>query len=206
VEDRESTSWVDVWPRLRRLLGCRAGGLLWREGNIVFQLAAGYPPYENFLKRTSVWTEAKIKSLLFLSGEEKRSLVKTLTRVGRGGNFCCVFVVKTGGAFPCLGWLCCSDTRRFSSCREKLQKILSCLTAAEKEDDFCRHHRLSPRHERVLSGLLRGLTDKEIAAKLRLSHQSVRTYVKELFLLTGAHNRHGLVARFLGGESPSLRK
>jgi len=57
---------------------------------------------------------------------------------------------------------------------------------------------LEPRHARVGALLIRGLTDKEIAHRLGLSHQTVRTYVKELFQRTGCTTRHGFVGKALG--------
>lgn len=54
--------------------------------------------------------------------------------------------------------------------------------------------RLPPRLAAVASGILRGLSDKEIASEMGISVSSARTYVRRLFARVGAHDRAALVA------------
>lgn len=48
---------------------------------------------------------------------------------------------------------------------------------------------LSRREQQVMDGLVRGLSDKEMARELSLSRHTVRSYMKRLFLELGVHNR-----------------
>jgi pimeloyl-ACP methyl ester carboxylesterase/DNA-binding CsgD family transcriptional regulator len=71
---------------------------------------------------------------------------------------------------------------------------------------------LKPRELEVLQLLAEGLTDKEIAARLHLGHETVRWYNKQLFEKLGATNRThavkraeelGLLAQVAATSSPS---
>jgi len=48
---------------------------------------------------------------------------------------------------------------------------------------------LSPREEQIMGLWISGSTDKEVAANLRISVHTVRTYAKRIFEKLGTHNR-----------------
>lgn len=83
------------------------------------------------------------------------------------------------------------DTRTF-------QKVMSFLPALP----YSRELRLTEREEEVLNHVSQGQSNKEIAAQLGLSPQSVKVYVSNLLRKSGVSNRSGLVhyavARTLG--------
>ncbi|NMB77016.1 MAG: helix-turn-helix transcriptional regulator [Myxococcales bacterium] len=70
--------------------------------------------------------------------------------------------------------------------------------AAAAHSDWAARFDFSPHLARTAALLLRGLSDKEIASLLGLSHHTVRTYVKEILSRSNTHSRHGFVARALG--------
>ncbi len=59
-------------------------------------------------------------------------------------------------------------------------------------------HRISPAERRVLSLMLRGLSNSAIADTLRLSRRTVEGHVSALLRKTGCHNRTQLVLWALG--------
>lgn len=61
--------------------------------------------------------------------------------------------------------------------------------------------RLSPRQRDVLDGLLAGLTIKQIAFRLGLSHHTVGDYVKQIYSRLGVGSRNELTARFVVNPS-----
>ncbi|MEZ5652640.1 MAG: LuxR C-terminal-related transcriptional regulator [Burkholderiaceae bacterium] len=65
--------------------------------------------------------------------------------------------------------------------------------------DHPRSSSITPREREVARAVLRGLTDKEIAARLGISTSTVRTYLNRLFEKTGANRRAGL-ARWAANE------
>lgn len=83
------------------------------------------------------------------------------------------------------------DTKTF-------QKVMSFLPALSHSREL----RLTEREEEVLSHVSQGQSNKEIAARLGLSPQSVKVYVSNLLRKSGVSNRSGLVhyavARTLG--------
>lgn len=58
---------------------------------------------------------------------------------------------------------------------------------------------LPPKLAAVASGILRGLTDKEIGVELNLTTNSARTYVRRLFARTGVHSRTELLVLLTRG-------
>jgi len=48
---------------------------------------------------------------------------------------------------------------------------------------------LSRREKQLIEGLVRGLSDKELALELSLSRHTVRSYLKRLFVELGVRNR-----------------
>lgn len=57
--------------------------------------------------------------------------------------------------------------------------------------------RLSPRARQILTFLLNGETEKQIADKLQISPHTVHTYVKRLHKTLGVRSRNELLARFV---------
>jgi DNA-binding CsgD family transcriptional regulator len=65
-------------------------------------------------------------------------------------------------------------------------------------------HTLSPRLSQVLEGLIDGQSDKEIATRLGISHETVHVYVKNLFKLRGVHSRAELLSNMLKASKQSV--
>ena len=57
---------------------------------------------------------------------------------------------------------------------------------------------LTPREAFVAELLLCGLSNKEIAARCRISELTVKDHLKHIYQKTGAHQRMALLARLLG--------
>ena len=57
---------------------------------------------------------------------------------------------------------------------------------------------LTPRARATLDHLLRGASDKEIAARLSISPHTVHQYVKSIYRAHGVHSRTELIARVRG--------
>lgn len=57
------------------------------------------------------------------------------------------------------------------------------------------HYRLSSREAEISSAIVRGHSDKKIAAELGISFWTVRTHINHIFSKTGAFNRANLAAR-----------
>ena len=83
------------------------------------------------------------------------------------------------------------------------QRVMSFLPALP----FSKELKFTGREEEVLSHVSLGQSNKEIAAHLGLSPQSVKVYVSNLLRKSGVANRSGLahyaVARTLGKTQPS---
>lgn len=59
--------------------------------------------------------------------------------------------------------------------------------------------RLTPRQREVYGLLVEGLTNKEIAGKLRISARTVQFHASAALHLLGFHDRRELLLRLLGG-------
>jgi len=57
---------------------------------------------------------------------------------------------------------------------------------------------LTPRETCVVGLVLRGLSNKEIAARCSISELTVKDHLKHIYQKTGAHQRTALLARLLG--------
>jgi len=62
---------------------------------------------------------------------------------------------------------------------------------------------LTPREKEVLELLARGFTPKEVAAKLAIGWQTVRTYMKSIYEKLHVHNRTDAILKFLGKQPSS---
>jgi pSer/pThr/pTyr-binding forkhead associated (FHA) protein len=63
---------------------------------------------------------------------------------------------------------------------------------------------LSPAQNCVFNQLLRGLSEKQIAAALRLSPHTVHNHVRAIFRASGVHSRAELLARFVSRSNRNL--
>jgi DNA-binding CsgD family transcriptional regulator len=63
---------------------------------------------------------------------------------------------------------------------------------------------LSVREQQLMGGLARGLSDKQLAAELCISSNTVRSYLKRLYLELGVHNRAHAVALCLQAWPPRM--
>ncbi len=61
---------------------------------------------------------------------------------------------------------------------------------------------LTARQESVAHGLMRGLTNKEMAVELRLSAHTIKEYVRAIMIKVKATTRAGVVARLAGAAHP----
>src|SRR4051794_7860614 len=75
-------------------------------------------------------------------------------------------------------------------------------------------HKLPPRKRQTLDGLLRGLSEKQVALELGLSKHTVHVYVKQLHAQFGVNSRGELLSLWVGSpdsgaqvspEAPSKR-
>lgn len=60
--------------------------------------------------------------------------------------------------------------------------------------------RLSPRKQQTLTGLLGGLSEKQIAGQLGISQNTVHTYVKQLYVGFRVNSRSELLALWISGS------
>lgn len=65
---------------------------------------------------------------------------------------------------------------------------------------------LPPRLDQTLRGLLRGQSEKQIAAELNVSIHTVHEYVKDLHRRLGVTSRGELLSRFLPSSKAALTK
>jgi DNA-binding CsgD family transcriptional regulator len=61
---------------------------------------------------------------------------------------------------------------------------------------------VSPRQREIMHLVAAGLSDKEIAAKLQVSHHTVRTHLQRLYAQHGLHNRAEAAATWMIGRQP----
>jgi DNA-binding NarL/FixJ family response regulator len=62
---------------------------------------------------------------------------------------------------------------------------------------------LSPREFEIFNAIVKGNSDKQIAADLKISYWTVRTHVQQVFAKTGAINRRELMARYISQKQNS---
>jgi DNA-binding CsgD family transcriptional regulator len=61
---------------------------------------------------------------------------------------------------------------------------------------------LSPAQKKVLDRMLTGLSEKEVAAILEISHHTVHNHVREIYSRLGVNSRAELMAKLLTKENP----
>ena len=66
---------------------------------------------------------------------------------------------------------------------------------------------LTPREEEILTCLLQGLSNKEIASHCFVCEQTVKDHLKHIYQKVGIHHRSALLAWLFGTDnsSPALR-
>lgn len=69
---------------------------------------------------------------------------------------------------------------------------------AEPIDKMLERTALTTRERELVVRLASGRSTKEIAAQMRLTRQSVNTYLKRIYAKVGVHSRVELLARFVG--------
>ncbi len=92
-----------------------------------------------------------------------------------------------------------ADPRRlpFSGMKPMLYYFGGLILAERQEgpsvsDSFARRYGLSPREAEIVSLMIRGLSNQEIADALFLSLATVKTHVHNVFVKTGATSRYRL--------------
>ena len=65
-----------------------------------------------------------------------------------------------------------------------------------------RFYSLTPREECVVSFVLQGYANKEIAKRCHISEQTVKDHLKHVYEKVGIHQRTALLARLLGTTEP----
>jgi DNA-binding NarL/FixJ family response regulator len=90
--------------------------------------------------------------------------------------------------------------RRSSPRSRRSSKRRSPLTKREF-DRVAQALELSPQQARIVSLLMEGMTDKEIAAEMDLKFSTVRTYMDRIFLRLGVDDRVELVLHVFGVHS-----
>jgi len=61
-------------------------------------------------------------------------------------------------------------------------------------------HRLTPREQETVTLLANGLTNKEISARMGVSVNTVKAFMRSVMLKVGVTTRAGVVGRLLAGE------
>ena len=80
------------------------------------------------------------------------------------------------------------------------RKIIELMAVSLQNDRREARPALTHREDQVLQGVFEGLTNKEIAAKIGVSEDSVKATLKSLFIKTGARTRSQLVRIALEGS------
>lgn len=75
-------------------------------------------------------------------------------------------------------------------------------SAAEAIRSFSEVYGLTPREEEVLTGISTGLTSKELAERMSISPNTVKTYLNLIMRKLDVTTRAGIVGKLLNCESP----
>ena len=79
-------------------------------------------------------------------------------------------------------------------------RLLTRITAQAEDTVSARNASLNTRQWEVFALLSEGLTNKQIARRLGLSHFTVRNYVCHILLAVGARSRREAARTFVGGS------
>ncbi len=86
------------------------------------------------------------------------------------------------------------------------QKVIQQMADSLQGDQQSPPRTLTQREDQVLQGVFEGLINKEIAARIGVSEDSVKATLKQLFLKTGARTRSQLVRIALEGSFRAKKK
>ena len=86
------------------------------------------------------------------------------------------------------------------------QKVIQQMADSLQGDQQSPPRTLTQREDQVLQGVFEGLINKEIAARIGVSEDSVKATLKQLFLKTGARTRSQLVRIALEGSLRAKKK
>jgi DNA-binding CsgD family transcriptional regulator len=75
-------------------------------------------------------------------------------------------------------------------------------SAADAIRSFSETYGLTPREEEVLAGISTGLTSKELAERMNISPNTVKTYLNLIMRKLDVTTRAGIVGKLLNNESP----
>lgn len=75
----------------------------------------------------------------------------------------------------------------------------------QADDDHRRWETLSPREKQVAAQVCEGMTNRQIAARLVISSETVKTHVRHLLRKFGMRTRRELRARLKGWDLPEWR-
>ncbi len=67
-------------------------------------------------------------------------------------------------------------------------QLMETQSSHELEDDFTKTQKITPREQEILALITEGLTSKEIATKLFLSHSTIESHKKNIMKKIGAKN------------------
>lgn len=84
------------------------------------------------------------------------------------------------------------------------QRFMRALVSAARPDPQDRKRRFTDRERAVLKGVFEGLSNKEVADRLKVSESSVKASLQQLFHKTGVHTRSQLVRIALESYSDQL--
>ncbi len=65
----------------------------------------------------------------------------------------------------------------------------------------CAEHRLTPREQETVTLLANGLTNKEISARMGVSVNTVKAFIRSVMLKVGVTTRAGVVGRLFAGRA-----
>ena len=106
------------------------------------------------------------------------------------GYMCRIHRIAPSAPFPHETLVMIHITREFSTRR-------AILTLSQR-------YRLSPREEEILLSLTEGLASKEIAQKLRISPNTVKTYLRLIMMKMGVTTRSAIMGKLLESDHHDL--
>lgn len=104
-------------------------------------------------------------------------------------------LIKVVGKLPVQGDDAADKRRRLLA---ELCKVVGAHVSGSVADGAAG---LSPRMRQTLEALMTGDSEKQIAAKMKVSPHTVHVYVKQLYKRFGASSRGELMARFVRGRA-----
>jgi len=128
--------------------------------------------------------------------EESNYIFHSVTGVKSGYLLCRRPPARVFEPIQCLG---SQPKMAYASLEREVLRCFQSLFASEKdgarETDFSN---LTPRECEVLAALARGMTEKEVAATLKISTLTVHNHVKKIYAKLDAHSRAEVVVKYLG--------